>query len=69
MWKQYQGDEREIINAKFQSKTNKEEEQQLVSDDNSSEGRDSGNNLGVVRDATIDRAVVNSFEEATIFIY
>uniref|UniRef100_M1DTZ0 Uncharacterized protein n=1 Tax=Solanum tuberosum TaxID=4113 RepID=M1DTZ0_SOLTU len=64
---QYQGDAREIINAKFQSKSNKEEHQQLVPDDNSGEGRDSRNNLGVVRDATVDRAVANSFEEATTF--
>ncbi|KAH0749169.1 hypothetical protein KY290_028401 [Solanum tuberosum] len=52
----YQGDAREIINAKFQSKSNKEEHRQLVPGDNSSEGRDSKNNLGVVRDATVDRA-------------
>ncbi|KAH0742897.1 hypothetical protein KY290_030890 [Solanum tuberosum] len=64
---QYQGDARELINAKFQSKSNKEEQRQLVPDDNSSEGRDSRNNLVVVRDATVDRAVANSSEEATIF--
>ncbi|KAH0662444.1 hypothetical protein KY284_027375 [Solanum tuberosum] len=64
---QYQGDAREIINAKFQSKSNKEEHRQLVPDDNSNEGRDSRNNLGVVRDDTVDRAVANSFEEATTF--
>uniref|UniRef100_M1BUT4 Uncharacterized protein n=1 Tax=Solanum tuberosum TaxID=4113 RepID=M1BUT4_SOLTU len=50
-----------------QSKSNKEEEQQLVPDDNSGEGRDSRNNLVVVRDATVDRAVANSSEEATTF--
>ncbi|KAG5601508.1 hypothetical protein H5410_032878 [Solanum commersonii] len=64
---QYQGDAKEIINAKFQSKSNKEEHRQLVFDDNFGEGRDSRNNLGVVRDATVDRAFVNSFEEATTF--
>ncbi|KAH0749168.1 hypothetical protein KY290_028400 [Solanum tuberosum] len=64
---QYQGDAREIINAKFQSKSNKEEHRQLDPDDNSGEGRDSRNNLRVVRDATVDRAVANSFEEAITF--
>ncbi|KAK4707144.1 hypothetical protein R3W88_033283 [Solanum pinnatisectum] len=54
---QYQGD----------SKSNNKEQQQLVPGDNSGEGRDSGNNLGFVRDATIDRAVANSSEEATTF--
>ncbi|KAG5601494.1 hypothetical protein H5410_032864 [Solanum commersonii] len=39
----------------------------LVLDDNSGEERDSRNNLGVVRDATVDRVVANSFEEATTF--
>ncbi|KAH0749170.1 hypothetical protein KY290_028402 [Solanum tuberosum] len=43
---QYQGDAREIINVKFQSKSNKEEHRQ---------------------DVTVDRAVANSFEEATTF--
>ncbi|KAK6789086.1 hypothetical protein RDI58_012885 [Solanum bulbocastanum] len=37
---QYQGDARDIINAKFQNKSNKKEEGQLVPDDNSSEIRD-----------------------------
>ncbi|KAK6789277.1 hypothetical protein RDI58_013076 [Solanum bulbocastanum] len=64
---QYQGDAREIINAKFQSKSNKEQYRQFVPNDNSGEGRDSRNNLGVDRDATVDRGVANSSEEATIF--
>uniref|UniRef100_M1DIQ5 Uncharacterized protein n=1 Tax=Solanum tuberosum TaxID=4113 RepID=M1DIQ5_SOLTU len=64
---QYQGDARKIINAKFQNKINKEEHRQLVPDDNFGEGRDSRNNLGVVRDATVDQAVANGFEEATTF--
>ncbi|WMV20098.1 hypothetical protein MTR67_013483 [Solanum verrucosum] len=64
---QYQGDARELINAKFQRKSNKEEQRQLVPDDNSGEGRDYRNNLGVVRDATVDRAVANSFKDATTF--
>ncbi|KAG5571684.1 hypothetical protein H5410_061450 [Solanum commersonii] len=49
------------------SKSNKKEQRQLVPDDNLGEGRDSRNNLGVVRDATIDRDVANSSEEATNF--
>ncbi|KAK4726825.1 hypothetical protein R3W88_031742 [Solanum pinnatisectum] len=64
---QYQGNAMEIINAKFQIKSNKEEQRQLVPNDNSSEGRDSRNNLGVIRDATVDQAVANSSEEATNF--
>ncbi|KAH0764753.1 hypothetical protein KY285_000624 [Solanum tuberosum] len=44
---------------RIKNKSNKEEERQLVPNDNSGEGRDSRNNLGVVRDATVDRAVAN----------
>ncbi|KAH0765649.1 hypothetical protein KY285_001520 [Solanum tuberosum] len=64
---QYQGDARDIMNAKFQSKSNKEEQRQLVPDDNSGEGRDSLNNLGVIRDATVDQSVANSSKEAITF--
>ncbi|KAG5604610.1 hypothetical protein H5410_026102 [Solanum commersonii] len=47
---------------------NKKEEGQLVpDDDNAGERRDSRNNLGAVKDATVDRAIVNSSEEATTF--
>ncbi|KAG5616561.1 hypothetical protein H5410_016385 [Solanum commersonii] len=49
------------------NKSNKEEQRQLVPDDNYGEGRDYRNNLGVVRNATVDRAVANSFEDATTF--
>ncbi|KAG5604616.1 hypothetical protein H5410_026108 [Solanum commersonii] len=54
----------EIINDKFQ---NKKEQGQLVPDDNAGERRDSRNNLGAVKDATVDRAIANSSEEATTF--
>ncbi|KAH0765651.1 hypothetical protein KY285_001522 [Solanum tuberosum] len=64
---QYQDDARDIVNAKFQSKSNKEEQRQLVPDDNSGEGRDSRNNLGVIRDATVDQSVANSSKEAITF--
>ncbi|KAK6802843.1 hypothetical protein RDI58_000627 [Solanum bulbocastanum] len=53
--------------ARVKSKSNNKEQQQLVPDDNSNEGRDFGKNLGFVRDATIDRAIANSSEEAITF--
>ncbi|KAG5604617.1 hypothetical protein H5410_026109 [Solanum commersonii] len=53
--------------GRVKNKSNKKEEGQLVPDDNAGERRDSRNNLGAVKDATVDRAIVNSSEEATTF--
>lgn len=65
---QYQGDARDLINAKFQSKSNKEEQGQVVLDDNSGEGRDSRNNLGVVRDAELLQIVLKKLQLLTLIM-